>query len=164
MFGVLLPNPPFDEAKEEADYLRDVRDFRSAKAESYGKNWDNKDRVVVAVSSLALGFSLGFLTDRANDADSVWLLYLGWGLFTVSIITVVLSFELNAWQLRRTIRKIDHWVRHGNPKTEPESGVLYLFPTLGDGKVRVVDWVNSISVWTLIAGVIATVGFVMVNT
>lgn len=164
MFCFLLPNPPFDDEKEEAAYREDVRSFRAAKSEDYGKNWDNKDRVVVAVSSLALGFSLAFLTDHAKDADPVWPLYLGWALFAVSIVTVILSFEFNAWQLRRTIRKIDDWIENGEPNTKPESGVLFLFRRWGDGRVRVVDWVNSMSVWTLIAGLAATVGFVIGNS
>lgn len=159
----MLPNPPFIPDKEEDDYLAEIRSFRAAKAEAYGRNWDNKDRYVLSVSSLALGFSLAFLNDEVVDASSGWLLHTGWALFSVSVIAVILSFELNAWQTRRVIRRIDGWVRRGEQGTEPRSGVLYLLPKWGGGKIRVVDWVNSASVWTLIAGIVATVGFVMVN-
>lgn len=114
-------------------------------------NWSEKDKVVVSVSSLAFGFSIGFLNP---DAGIPGLLVGAWIAFGLSIIAVVYSYDLNGAQLERSIARIDRWVESHEPGTKPKDGTYFI-----KGR-RVLDGINSMSAYLLIVGIVLTVLFV----
>lgn len=118
-------------------------------------NSHEKDRVVVAISSAALGFTLAFV--NAGSGTPVTL-YVAWSAFALSVITVLVSFDLNAIQLRRTIGRIDAWEKDPRGRPEPEDGNLTF--ALGGRQWRTVDLVNTASIYLLVAGIVATVAHV----
>jgi len=115
-------------------------------------NSHEKDKVVVSISSAALGFTLAFV--NAGSGTPV-ALYVAWAAFALSVIAVLISFDLNGLQLRRAIGRIDSWERNPRGRPEPEDGNLTF--TLGGRRWKTVDLVNSISIYLLVTGIVATV-------
>jgi hypothetical protein len=113
------------------------------------------------MSAAALGFSLAFLSDFTGDDEVLWPLVSGWVAFAVSVIAVLITFELNAIQLKPVMRRIDEWIGDPRGRPEPDSGVLWLRPKAK--KWRAVDVINSVSVYALIAGLGLTIFFAVVN-
>lgn len=135
---------------EDSKYLAEIKAHRAWLSEKFGSNWAEKDKIVISVSSLAFGFSIGFLDPEAGTPE---FLMAAWVAFAVSIILVVLSFDVNGFQLKRTIKRIDTWVE--DPVTpKPKDGTYFI------KGMRVLDGINSLSVYSLIAGIILTVLFV----
>lgn len=87
--------------REEREYLAEIKAHRAALVQRFGENWSEKDKVVVSISSLAFGFTVGFLP-RVGVS---WSLIAAWLSFAVAICSVVLSYDLNASQLKRSIQR-----------------------------------------------------------
>lgn len=139
--------------QEEREYLAEIRAHRAGLVQRFGENWSEKDKVVVSISSIAFGFTVGFLP----RVGVTWPLIAAWLSFAVSICTVVLSYDLNASQLKRSIQRIDEWVEDNGGHRKPHNGTY--IAKIGGREVRVVDTINTVSVYMLIAGVIFTVAF-----
>ena len=138
-----------DPQTEAREYRKRIQDHRAALREAYGRNYAEKDKIVVTVSSAALGFTLAFL-----DPPS-FALYLAWIAFALSVVAVLISFDLNARQLFRTLQRIDAWERDPRGQAEPVSGNYVLH--FRKWVVRPVDLINTFSIYFLVIGICSTV-------
>lgn len=142
-------------------YLHLIEEQRRTYRNSFSRNSSEKDKTVVAVSGVALATSIAFLTDTEASAGWTWLLVLALSAFAVAIVFVLLSYHFNSGQLDRSIRNIDKWMEAPNLLTPPEDGTYMV--TIGRFSIRVMDILNAVSVFSLIAGVALVIGFVSLN-
>ncbi|MGH8924457.1 MAG: hypothetical protein ACRDWA_07465 [Acidimicrobiia bacterium] len=139
-------------AAEAHDHRKRIQSHRAAKVAEYGTNSSEKDKVVVSISGAALGLTVAFVETGTGEPN---LLYIAWVAFALSVIAVVISYDLNAHQLRRTIQLIDAWERDPNGRAEPANGAL-TFRFRGRER-RTLDWINTSSVYFLVLGILATI-------
>ncbi len=141
-------------------YLDLIEEQRQTFRDSFSRNSSEKDKTVVAVSGVALATSIAFLTDIKSETGWTWLLVLALSAFAVAIVFVLLSLHFNSGQLDRSIRYIDKW-KEAPSLVPPQDGTYIV--TVGHFSIRVMDFLNAVSVFSLIAGVALVIGFVSLN-
>ena len=161
--NVLCMTHPTSGGQSDGDYSDKVFDHRAAMVEQMATWSLTKDRVVITASGVALTVSLAFYGEPKTALPNVqWPVTLGWALFALAVIAVVVTFELNRIELRRTIVNIDVWNEKGAPPgTKAESGILYFRSK--SKKWPVLDAVNAVSVYLFIVGLALTVIGVWLN-
>jgi hypothetical protein len=73
------------------------------------------DKLLASLSGGALGVSFAFVETFVKDGSPVhpWLLKLSWGLWVLSLLTVLVSHIMSASALREAVRQIDSGVNAG---------------------------------------------------
>lgn len=73
------------------------------------------DKLLASLSGGALGVSFAFMDKFVKDGSPVhpWLLKLSWGLWVLSLLTVLVSHIMSASALREAVRQIDSGVKPG---------------------------------------------------
>lgn len=143
---------------------KQVREDRRVLVDAFRSNSSDKDKVVVSVSGAALAVSIAFLRDSSGQPISQWLLILALIGFGVSLGSVLLAFDLNSRQIERTIRNQDTWLATSTELQKPEGPADggYVFNVFGRDW-RVVNLVNTASVYSLVTAVGLTIGFLITN-
>ena len=143
-----------------ADYMDAIEEQRRTFRDDFRRNSSDKDRIVVAVSSATLGLSIAFASNIEPNAGWKWLLVLAWSAFGASVVLVLLSLHVNSGQISRSIEYIDKWkeIRDGD---RPKDGAYMV--KVGKWEIRIADALNTLSVFSLIAGIILIVVFVSSN-
>lgn len=112
------------------------------------------DAILTTLGSAFLALSISFLKDVVplQDAQCLWLLYLSWGLFAVTIISTVLSLGFGpkavAWHASNL-----------TPDRYPAPGLERQNPWN-----KAIGALNGVSGLSFILGVVLTVVFVIINT
>lgn len=140
-----------------------ARQFVDRLSDEYSTNSHSKDRIVITLSTAALGFSFAFLTDPARMLEPDGLLYGSWLCLGLSIVAVLLSFEMAAFQMRRTITDAHKMMRERRWRDFELVGRDVLYVPFTKKRLRVLGVLNFLSVASLIAGLVLTTMFVWGN-
>lgn len=120
------------------------------------KNTEALDKAILVLSSGGLVTSLTFIKSVVPISEAVCLgsLKLGWVLFSIALVSTVVSFLLSGSAITEERRQIlDYYIKGAD-----EAG---LSPNYWG---RITYWVNRASVLAFVMGVIVTVIFVWLNT
>ena len=134
--------------------------FFHKKADEFSENSRSKDRIVISMATAALGFSLAIFSDPDRDLDPDMWLGIGWVAFAVSIVSVLLTYDLLSWL---SLRNLDKLVEH--LKSDMKEPYEATNPRLKLSKWRptFVSLLNSLSVYSLILGIVLTTNYVWRN-
>ncbi|MCH7901673.1 MAG: type I restriction enzyme HsdR N-terminal domain-containing protein, partial [Acidobacteria bacterium] len=80
--------------------------FFHKQADEFSENSRSKDRIVISMATAALGFSLAIFSDPDRDLDPDMWLGIGWVAFAVSIVSVLLTYDLLSWLILRNLDKL----------------------------------------------------------
>ena len=128
-----------------------LRKYRQYLVETEQKVSESYDKTVLTLSSGGLAISFAFLKDviGIDEIQSKAVLFLGWGMLTVSLASVVLSLFLGTIAFRQAIKQIDADEIHST--------------TVGGWSAKVTAVLHFSGVVFLIAG-ISTLGiFLFIN-
>lgn len=141
------------DSKEE--YKKMHASFRDYLLKSQISNSENFDKSILSLSSAALGLSLAFIKDivKLQNVQAVLLLKLSWILFTVAIISTVISF---ATSQKSITLQLDY-----AEKYYLEEKFEYL--TKKNSWKNITILLNSISGVIFVLAIILTVIFVILN-
>ncbi|HEU5372108.1 MAG TPA: hypothetical protein VFU51_06940 [Gaiellaceae bacterium] len=82
-------------------------DERKRLTDLHEKATDSFDRAVMTLSGGALGISLAFIHDVAPHPRHVWVLGIGWILFALSLLLILLSFLTSERAVVRMVTAMD---------------------------------------------------------
>lgn len=100
-----------NEMKTSSQGLAEYRDY-IVNAEQ--KSQDSYDKAVLSLSSGALGISIAFIKDiiGSKPVSMKLFLFLSWGLWGLSILSILFSHFMSIRALRQTIRQTDNGKIH----------------------------------------------------
>jgi hypothetical protein len=129
--------------------------FRDYLLKGQMSNSENFDKSILSLSSAALGISLAFIKDivKINDAQFAWSLKLSWILFTIAIISTVISFATS--QRSITIQLVY------TEKYYLEEKIEYL--NKKNWWTSITKFLNTFSAIVFVLAIILTVVFVIIN-
>jgi hypothetical protein len=136
-----------------------VEEFRRVEDRSE-KRANDVDRALLTISGGALALSLTFVAELASDgAECLWVLFVAWGCFALSIVAVIAAMVLAYDAARRQyIRQQQTLVTiENNPPDVP------VLPTRKVNHARGVGIANAVALAGFIIGVTALFVFVGVN-
>ncbi len=141
------------DAKEENRKI--YASFRDYLLKGQMSNSENFDKSILSLSSAALGISLAFIKDivKIKDAQFVWSLKLSWILFTIAIISTVVSFATS--QRSITIQLVYAEKYYLEEKNE------YL--NKKNWWTSITKFLNTFSAIIFVLAIILTVVFVIIN-
>lgn len=119
-------------------------------------NSENADRAVLTVSTAALGFSLAFLKDVVplQNAIHVWLLYGSWSLFGTAILSTLASFFTSQKAIDDQLQLAHQYYIEANDQLAQARSKF----------AAVTSYLNAVGAVTFACGLLASAGFVIVNT
>jgi len=145
-----------------SEYVETIEEQRRSLRDAFSRNASEKDKIVVSVSGIALGLSIAVLRDVGTHKEWKWVLLLAWIGFGFALVLVLLSLYLNAQQIKRSIDHIDVWLKDPPKEGEPLDGAYQV--RVGERRFRTVDVVETVSIFSLIGGVVTVVIFVWLNS
>lgn len=118
-------------------------------------NSENFDKSVLAYSTAALGFSIGFLKDFVpiTKAAYAWLLYTSWAAFVVSVVFTISSFLVSQKGISRQLKINESYYLEGKDEALKEINCW----------ARATDGLNLISGIVFVLGIVCTTIFVALN-
>ena len=137
-----------------------VKDELQSLNEGFSSDSADKDKIVVAVAGGALAATIAFVTDTKHAGWS-WLLALGLALMLASVVAVLLTFHFNQVEMQRRHKNIHEFLKDPSSQPPPDDPSYYL--RIGPRRIRLLNALNSISVFLLSGGLIAVVVFVSMN-
>ena len=98
------PEEQSDGSEREA-YLEE----RKALVEAEGEASQSLDRALITISAGAFGLSLAFIVQVAPEPKALWSLYLAWGGFIFSLLSILLSLLASQQGFRRARDILDKY-------------------------------------------------------
>jgi hypothetical protein len=92
-----------EEPLERDAYLEERKSLVEAERESA----QTLDKFLITLSAGALGLSITFIRQIAPDPGWLWLLYVGWGGFALSLLAVLMSLLFSQSALRSARDNLD---------------------------------------------------------
>jgi len=131
------------------------RDYQKAHWELRNRSYEQFDKAVLTLASTGLGFSLAFLRDFAQPKEAIFLggLITSWGLFTLAVITTVVSFFISPFEVDQQLSNAEKYYVDGNRKYFNKKNRL----------TGAIKWLNVTSGVSLLVAVVITVLFVSLN-
>lgn len=143
-----------DEKKQEEE--KSYRDYCAKEAddafERINKNQEEYDKQILTLGVGFLGVSLAFIKDVVplNQAVHLALLHFSFVLLTLSIVSVIASYQISIWGQFRARKYWEDVVK--NPSAP--------FPI---GNAKAMGWINLGSGILFLAGIALSVSFVILN-
>jgi hypothetical protein len=118
-------------------------------------NAENFDKAILTYSSAGLGFSLAFLKDvlPITNAKYGWMLYSSWALFTLAIVTTIISYVVSQRALKK-LESIGERYYIENDKDAFDAANIWAILT---------NWFNGLSGLFFVTAIIFTTIFVSMN-
>lgn len=118
-------------------------------------NRENADKAVLSVSTASLGFSLAFLKDVVPfaQAESTILIYASWFLFSVAIISILISFFSGQKAIAAQLELANQYY------LEYKDAALDTKPLFAS----ITEWLNRLGAVCFVLGLIATCAYVFIN-
>jgi len=142
---------------EDADQRRhDLYDAHLKQAwQDIQSSTDDFDKNLLAVSSAALGLSVGFIKDIVHFPTAVWhpVLYVSWVCLAACIVITIFSFRLSVAALKKHLEYLHEYYEKKNDE--------YL--TKKSTAEKVLDWSTWVAAVCFLAGIICTVVFCIRN-
>ena len=108
------PMPRTEPALDPKTYFEE----RKTLIEMEVRSAESFDKAMITLSAGALGLSITFLHDIAPHPRLIWLLWIAWGGFILSLLSTLLSFLLSQWACRRQRDILDSRSRNEPQATE----------------------------------------------
>ena len=122
---------------------------RTTLVEAEGEASQSLDRTLITISAGAFGLSLAFIVQVAPEPKALWSLYLAWGGFIFSLLSILLSFLASQQGFRRARDILDTYYQ---TKEREANGWDTLTGTL-----------NVVSIASFIVGVVSLAYFAVRN-
>ncbi len=135
-----------DDDADRATWREDIREHRRHLVEALHTASQDFDKAVMTLAAGALGISLAFVHDFAPDPRHTLVLGVAWLLFAFSLVFVLVSFIASQEALRWEIRHVADDEPRGD-RPHPKR----------------VTRLNIAAAATFIVGVVALVGFALLN-
>lgn len=118
-------------------------------------NSENFDKSVLAYSTAALGFSIGFLKDFVPIAKAAqaWLLYTSWAAFILSVVVTISSFLVSQRGIAKQLKINESYYLDGDEEALKEKNCW----------ARATDGLNLVSGIAFVLGIFCTTFFVALN-
>lgn len=97
-------------ALEREAYLEE----RKSLVEAEGEASQSLDKALITLSAGAFGLSLLFISRIAPNPEALRWLYLAWGGFVASLVTILTSFLASQKAFRRARELLDEDFKHGD--------------------------------------------------
>ena len=129
----------------------ELKTYRAQYEQLRGESEQEVDKYIRYLSGGALVLSLTFVGNIVpkGDAESLWLIFLGWALLVLSLISNFVSYFFTIRNTNKTIADIDaekkDWVNKANLRNRP------------------ITWINYFSAGASVSGMIAITLFVAFN-
>jgi hypothetical protein len=116
---------------------------------------DNFDKNLLAVSSAALGLSVGFIKDIVHFPTAVWhpVLYASWVCLAACIVTTIFSFRLSVAALKKHLEYLHEYYEKKNDEALTKKSTAE----------RMLGWSTWIAASCFLVGIICTVAFCIKN-
>lgn len=134
-----------EEPIEREVYLEERKSLIEAEREAA----QSLDKTLVTLSAGALGLSITFIRQIAPEPEHLWVLYVGWGGFSLSLLAVLSSFLFSQFALRRARQNLDLI-------SEGEGGG-------GNPWAGATNVLNFVSILTFVAGILFLAAFAITN-
>ncbi|MDH4240752.1 MAG: hypothetical protein OEW48_14425 [Phycisphaerae bacterium] len=130
---------------------KDLKEYRTGLIQTVEKLNDNYDKLIITLSGGALALSLSFLKDIIKDAQitSPEYLILSWGLFIMSLTSVLGSLLFGIAAHKKAIKQVD-------------AGTIYK-ETPGGFSSKITTFLHYIGTAFLIAGLVLITIFIYSN-
>lgn len=137
--------------EEQADGLeRDAYlEERKMLVEAEGEASQSLDKSLITLSAGAFGLSLAFIVQVAPEPRALYSLYLAWGGFILSLLSILLSFLMSQNGFRRARDILDTYYETGNRES--------------NGWDTVTSGLNVLSITFFVTGVISLAYFAVRN-
>lgn len=131
-----------------ADYRRDLLTRQLSNSQKY-------DSSILSLSMAALGFSLTFIGNIVPLDTSVclWILCISWFLYSLSIIFVIISFQVSNWAINQQIEYAEKYYLQGDRDYADKKNLWVSYTTK----------INTLSGVFFISAILLTIIFVIVN-
>ncbi|MCL4677886.1 MAG: hypothetical protein KJ017_04735 [Alphaproteobacteria bacterium] len=131
-----------------ADYRRDLLSRQLSNSQKY-------DSSILSLSMAALGFSLTFIGNIVPLDTSIclWILCVSWFLYSLSIIFVVISFQVSNWAINQQIEYAEKYYLQGDRDYADKENCWVKYTTN----------INILSGFFFISAILLTITFVIVN-
>lgn len=109
-----------------ADKLIEFRNILINELQNYAQGFD---KAILTIGSGAFGISVAFIKDLAPNPikDTLWILFLGWGLFSISLASIMASMLFAISSRRSLIKHIDRAIETDEmPLAWPSSNKAYV--------------------------------------
>lgn len=116
---------------------------------------DDFDKNLLAVSSAALGLSVGFIKDIVHFPTAVWhpVLYVSWVCLAACIVTTILSFRLSVAALKKHLEYLHEYYEKKNEEALTKESTAE----------RALGWSTWVAASCFLVGIICTVAFCIKN-
>jgi len=133
--------------------IKEWKDFRKAVYDSKSKSEDDFEKYITLIASGALALSLTLIDKIVpiKNAIYLWILVIGWGLFSITLFASLLSHFFSRRYSENTINDIDN---------ELEIDTIIENIDIRNSKIEVF---NTISISTIFLGISSIILFITIN-
>jgi hypothetical protein len=137
--------PDGKESLEREAYLEE----RKTLVEAEGEASQSFDKALITLSAGAFGLSLFFIVQVAPEPRALRYLYIAWGGFIISLISILFSFLASQWGFRRQRNILDKYLETGDEERNRWNPVT--------------NWSNILSITFFVMGVVSLAYFAIQN-
>jgi|SRR5215211_1294933 len=122
---------------------------RKTLVEAEGEASQSFDKALITLSAGAFGLSLAFIVQVAPEPRALWYLYVAWGGFILSLLSILFSFLASQQGFRRARDILDKYLETGDEESNRWNAVT--------------NSLNILSIVSFVLGVVSLAYFAVRN-